>query len=191
MSSCLSKVVSGRYRFLFCRVVRHRENSLHFSAIHGRDNLSVLVKNLSIGRVDDTGGALLNLICSDRSLQQLTVRPTIAVAHQVRERLFTTSLTGMDSRNSLILPAFQEMRLITNEPPYPPLLLFTELRNLHVDMEAIQWPANLKWKSLTDLSLRGVIDIDDNLGAFMCRAIDISENCILQWCLCSDRLALH
>ncbi|KAL6228592.1 hypothetical protein BDW75DRAFT_226641 [Aspergillus navahoensis] len=27
--------------FLFCRVVRHTENSEHFSAILGRDNLSV------------------------------------------------------------------------------------------------------------------------------------------------------
>ncbi|EAU35418.1 predicted protein [Aspergillus terreus NIH2624] len=136
--------------FLFCRVVRHRENSEHFSAILGRDNLSVLGKVLSIGRVDDTGGALLNLIRSDRSPQQLTVRPTIADVHQVRKRLFTTSRTGMGSRNSLSLPDLQEIRLTTNGPPYPPLLLFTELRNLHVDIETIQWPAKVTWKSLTD-----------------------------------------
>ncbi|RAH82901.1 hypothetical protein BO86DRAFT_63489 [Aspergillus japonicus CBS 114.51] len=82
--------------FLFYRVVLHRENSEHFSASLGRDNLSVLGKVLSIGRADDTGGDLSNLIRSHRCLQQSTVQPTIAVVHQVRERLFTTSLTGMD-----------------------------------------------------------------------------------------------
>lgn len=108
----------------------------------GRDNLSVFVKDLSIGGVDDTGDDLSNLIRSDQNLQQLTVRPTIAAIHQVREQLFTASLTGMDSRNSPILPALGEIRLIAKEPPYSASLLFTKVPNINVDIEVLPWPGN-------------------------------------------------
>ncbi|OJJ65755.1 hypothetical protein ASPBRDRAFT_669478 [Aspergillus brasiliensis CBS 101740] len=53
-----------------------------------------------------------------------------------------------------ILPAQQEIRLITNEPAYLPMLLFAELRNLQIDMETIQLSERLIWKSLANVSLR-------------------------------------
>ncbi|RDH26721.1 hypothetical protein BDQ94DRAFT_164249 [Aspergillus welwitschiae] len=106
-----------------------------------------------------TDGGLLDLIRPDRSLRQLTVRPTIAVVHQVHRRRFTTALTGMDSRDSPILPALQGIRLIANEPPCLSLPLFTGLRNLQINMETVRLPEGLTWKSLTDLSLRAYRDI--------------------------------
>ncbi|KAL4985106.1 hypothetical protein BDW68DRAFT_189913 [Aspergillus falconensis] len=53
--------------------------------------------------------------------------------------------------DTLQLHSRQEIRLITNEPAYLPLLLFAELRNLQIDMETIQLSERLIWKSLTNL----------------------------------------
>ncbi|KAL5049498.1 hypothetical protein BDW71DRAFT_195494 [Aspergillus fruticulosus] len=108
-----------------------REKPGAFRAILAQDNPAVFVKILLIRRADDTDGDQLKLICSDRSLQKLTVRPTIAVVHQVHKRRFTTGLRGMDSPDSPILPALQEIRLI--------------------DMETTQLPGSqFIWTSLTD-----------------------------------------
>ncbi|KAL5365051.1 hypothetical protein BJX96DRAFT_158459 [Aspergillus floccosus] len=89
----------------------------------------------------------------------------------------------MDSRDSSVLLALQDIRLIANEPPYLSLLLFTRLRNLQIDMGTVRLPESLTWKILTDLSLRGAIDIDKL----------VSGDCAQQRCLPSDRdrLALH
>lgn len=149
--------------FLFRRVVHHRENSKYFNEIIARDNLSVLIRVISIGRAvsDDTMVDLRRSILSHQTLRQLVVRPTVGVIRQRHQREFITTLTGMDSQNTpLILPALEEIRLITSEEPYMPTQLFSELRKLHIDMETIRLPDDLAWPSLVDLHLRGIIDID-------------------------------
>ncbi|KAB8067785.1 hypothetical protein BDV29DRAFT_185574 [Aspergillus leporis] len=78
-----------------------------------------------------------------------------------------TKLTGMSTQHTpSTLPALEEIRFITSQDPYVPLRLFRELRKLHIDMEALQIPSDLKWPSLFDLHLRGVIDLE-NLQSFL------------------------
>lgn len=156
--------------FLFCAVVRHQGNLERFNAILAQANLSVFIKVISIGRVDNTGRDLLHWIRSDRVLQRLTGRPTIADVRQVGPNQFAAELTRMDSRNSSVLPALQKIRLIANEPPYVPLHLFNGLRCLYVQTLKLQLPDSPTWESLADVVLRGTVDLDkffDSLGGLL------------------------
>lgn len=148
--------------FLFRRVVRHQENSKSFNEILARVDLSQFIKVISFGRAapSDTISYLISLISSHEALRPLINRPTLGVIRQRRQGEFIATLTAMGIQNTpSVLPALEEIRLISNEELYLPIALFAKLRKLHIDMEYIRLPDDLVWPSLVDVHLRGTIDI--------------------------------
>lgn len=98
---------------------------------------------------------------SHEALRPLIQRPTIGVIRQRRQGEFISTLTGMGASDTpSVLRALEEIRLISNEEPYLPIALFSELGKLYTDMEYIRLPDDLVWPSLVDVHLRGTIDID-------------------------------
>lgn len=101
------------------------------------------------------------MIVSDKSLQRLIRRPTIGLIRERYLNEFITTLTGMDSqKDSSVFSNLEEIQFISNEEPYIPIQLFSELRKLSIEMKTIQLPASFEWPSLVDLHLRGTIDMD-------------------------------
>jgi len=148
---------------LFRRVVCHKGNSKSFNEILARDDLSQFIKVISFGRTapSDTIPDIISLILSHEALRPLIKRPTACVTRQRREGEFISTLTRLGTQNTpSALPALEEIQLISNEEPYLPIALFSEIEKLHIDMEYIRLPDNFVWPSLVDVHLRGTIDID-------------------------------
>lgn len=149
--------------FLFSRVVHHREKSKFFNEILARDDLSRFIKIISFGRAapSDTNRDLVSSILSHEALRPLIKRPTVGVIRQRRQGEFIATLTGMGTQDTpTILPALEEIQFISNEEPYLPIALFSELGKLYIDLEYIRLPDNFVWPSLVDVHIRGAIDFD-------------------------------
>lgn len=71
--------------FLFRRVAYHTGNSKYINELSARDNLSVFIRVISIGRAapDDTKVDLCSLVLFHQMLRQLLVRPTVGVIRQL------------------------------------------------------------------------------------------------------------
>jgi hypothetical protein len=148
--------------FLFRRVVGHQEISKNFNEILARVDLCQFIKVISFGQAgpSDTISYLISLILSHEALWPLINRPTLGVIRQRRQGEFIATLTGIGIQNTpSVLPALEEICLISNEEPYLPIALFAKLRKLDIDMEYIRLPDDLVWPSLVDVHLRGTIDI--------------------------------
>lgn len=104
-----------------------------------------------IGRTtQDTIPDLISSILSHEALRQLIKRPTVGVIRQRRQGEFIATLTSIGTQNiPSVLPALEEIQLISNEEPYLPIALFSELGKLHIDMEYIRLPDDFVQKSIS------------------------------------------
>ncbi|EEU34836.1 uncharacterized protein NECHADRAFT_88422 [Fusarium vanettenii 77-13-4] len=171
---------------LFRQIVIGEEGSQHFMELFSHKRLCGCVRAITFEQSDPlvTATDLLQLDFAltdlneerrqmdpelGKSMPQEQFRglPKVGLVCQGDDGKFSSILECVnDPKAPPILSALREIRLITDEAPDFPMTAFHNLTKINIDIETIKLPSELKWWALTDVSLRGSIDID-NLEAFL------------------------
>ncbi|KAF1347201.1 hypothetical protein EJ07DRAFT_143665, partial [Lizonia empirigonia] len=159
--------------FMFRDVVYNDSSSKNFHHIVLQDRFTAGMRTVTV--VAALATDILKSVVRENTLQKLVLRPTAGVIRQYHQNKFVTTLTSMRTKQACpILPALREIRLISNEKPYLPTLLFGKLRKLHIDMECVQFETHHNWPLLEILLLRGIIDFAP-LEAFLNRHTKLKQ----------------
>ncbi|KAK4073068.1 hypothetical protein Purlil1_13156 [Purpureocillium lilacinum] len=141
--------------FLFRRVV-YDEVRTTFNAILAKTELAAFVRFISIPRTT-ANDVLRAIACHKLGLEIL--RPKAGIVRQSGDGQFITTVTDFAPSPQSILPALEEIRLLTSDEPLFAVQVFPNLRRLHVDMEFVQLANGLEWPRLEALHLRGTFSV--------------------------------